>query len=130
MSGEGLERKRSRDGEDEIVEISEPTGGQQREPIYVLVILMSVYGETDDYPTFYALASALTDEQKTRLHRSDPQTRKRDNIPGCDVNHDFGQDNDGDWAPDSVWAKLKEDKDIPEFTATHKCQVYLAYWNQ
>ena len=131
VSDSGLKRARSNENNKNG---NDPSSDSGKNPECFLVILTSVYGETENYPAQYAAWDKLTKKQRKAIHRSIPETRAQMNIPGCDKDHDFGQGQDNEGVdhilPGNIWKSIDNDKDLRAFTRAHHCETTVAYLNE
>lgn len=129
VSDSGLKRARS----EENGTGGKDLGGDEisvKNPEFFLVILVCVYGDTESYFAQYAPWDKLTEKQRNDIHRSIPETRAQNSIPGCDDDHDFGSGFDDEILPGNIWKSIDNDKDLSAFTRAHHCETTVAYHNE
>ena len=100
-------------------------------PNFFVVVLIDVYGDTDNCSARYACWSKLSCEERKRVFRSVPSSREGI-IPGCDDNHDFGEgfvDGIDHVVEGNIW-KFLSDENLSTFTRENHCEVTMAYHNE
>lgn len=80
----------------------------------VLVMLVDIYGSTEDYSGYYTDRSNLSSSDIELLQRSIPDNREGTIL---------------DFENSSIWTFVNE-KDFPEFTLNNHCQLVIAYENE
>ena len=86
------------------------------EPAYLVVILVDVYGSTEDYGGYYRLFSH--EEDYSKILRSTPTERR--GMPLFTKEGDFET---------PLWFHFKEDT-LQDFTKENHCVVMIAYMNE